>query len=84
MRTQLVRKSFILSSVLFLAFFTINWSPINGINVKFQSAHAAVGNPLSAGSVAGVNRRHNRRDAAATNQQQKNQQKPKQSQSTSH
>ena len=70
MRTQIIRKSFIVvlaGFALFLTFFSVNWSEQGGIKVWFNSAHATVGRPLSAGSVAGVHRRHERRDTRHTN-----------------
>jgi hypothetical protein len=40
---------------------SLKWSA-EGLSVSQDEAQAAVGQPLSAGSVAGVNRRHNRRE----------------------
>ena len=67
MQTLTMKK--ILTGI-FITFFgmlmSVDKTSTNSINISFTSAHAAVGKPLSAGSVAGVNRRHDRRDAAAT------------------
>jgi hypothetical protein len=40
---------------------SVSWSPTQNLTLSQDKALAKVGNPLSAGSVAGVNRRQQRR-----------------------
>jgi len=40
---------------------SIDWSVSKGLSVSSDKANAEVGRPLTPGSVAGVNRRHDRR-----------------------
>jgi hypothetical protein len=40
---------------------SVNWSASKGLSVSSDKANAEVGRPLTPGSVAGVNRRHDRR-----------------------
>ena len=44
---------------------SLHWSAANAPSLSVDTADARVGRPLSPGSVAGVNRRVNRRGAAA-------------------
>jgi len=44
---------------------SLNWSPTKTPSLSVDTADARVGRPLTPGSVAGVNRRVNRRGAAA-------------------
>jgi hypothetical protein len=45
---------------------SINWSATEGLTLSRGKAQAAVGHPLSAGSVAGVHRRQERRQQRNT------------------
>jgi hypothetical protein len=49
------------AAVLSAAPISVNWSPEKSLSVSVDRAHAVVGRPLTPGSVAGVNRRHDRR-----------------------
>ena len=40
---------------------SVDWSANRGLSVSQDKANAEVGRPLTPGSVAGVNRRHDRR-----------------------
>jgi hypothetical protein len=43
---------------------SLHWSPANAPSLAVDTADARIGHPLTPGSVAGVNRRVNRRAAA--------------------
>ena len=54
------------AAVLSVAPISLRWSPATVPSLSLNSANARIGNPLSAGSIAGVNRRVNRRVARRT------------------
>jgi hypothetical protein len=51
----------VVTAVLCAAPITVHWSPSNTPSLSVSAADARVGRPLTPGSVAGVNRRVNRR-----------------------
>lgn len=51
------------AAVLSVAPISLRWSPAAAPSLSLNAANARIGNPLSAGSIAGVNRRVNRRTA---------------------
>jgi hypothetical protein len=57
----LIGATIIGAAVLSASPISIDWSANDGLSVSQGKANAVVGNPLSAGSVAGVHRRHERR-----------------------
>jgi hypothetical protein len=63
-----MRKSLMVGAATIVGAVVLSASPISmkwsvqGLSVSQDKAHAAVGQPLSAGSVAGVHRRHERRE----------------------
>ncbi len=62
MSTYITKKFMILIFSFILGMLiSVDWSPKQGVTVGFHSVYATVGHPLSAGSAAGVHRRHERR-----------------------
>jgi len=57
----LIGVTIIGAAVLSASPISVDWSVNNGLSVSQDSANAEVGRPLTPGSVAGVNRRHDRR-----------------------
>jgi hypothetical protein len=52
---------FVAAALLSAAPFSLHWSPAKSLSLSVDTADARVGRPLTPGSVAGVNRRVNRR-----------------------
>jgi hypothetical protein len=57
----LIGVTIIGAAVLSASPISVDWSVNNGLSVSQERANAEVGRPLTPGSVAGVNRRHDRR-----------------------
>lgn len=66
-RTTIQKRSLLYmalgAAVLSAAPISLSWSPAAAPSLSLNKADARIGNPLSAGSIAGVNRRVNRRTA---------------------
>jgi hypothetical protein len=61
-KTALIAAAIIGGAVLSASPFSVDWSaPQKSVTVSQDKATAAIGKPLSAGSVAGVHRRQERR-----------------------
>jgi hypothetical protein len=60
-RWALIGATVMGAAVLSAAPISVNWSPEKHLSVSLDKAHAVVGRPATAGSVAGVHRRHTRR-----------------------
>src|ERR1700722_577056 len=57
----LIGATVIGAALLSISPISVNWSANNSVSVSQDRAFAEVGRPLTPGSVAGVNRRHDRR-----------------------
>ena len=57
----LIGATVIGAAVLSASPISVDWSANKGLSVSQNKANAEVGRPLTPGSVAGVNRRHDRR-----------------------
>jgi hypothetical protein len=67
MRKIVLTAATVIGGAILVAPVSINWSATQkGFTISLDKASAKVGKPLSAGSVAGVHRRQERRDTRQT------------------